>query len=385
MELGVKQMKHYLVITPFFPSEDSFRGSYVYDQVSEIRKQTGTKITVIRLYRFLDKNAHLYNYDGIDCIPFVVYDIPSFIFPGLFHKINLSRLETLLKQYQLSGIDVIHAHVNYPAAHLAIGLKKLLPKAKYLVQHHGFDVYQQKNGRLRFVFNKIQNKLFKKRSSKLLSQFDVNIGVSQKVLDQLSHFVTNTSIPLVLYNGVDTSKFHEVKVDKEEDFTIGCIANFWKIKDQKTLILSGIELLKEGLKIRLKFIGSGPTLIECKKLIPQDLEAHFEFMDEVAHHDLNTFYNQINLFVLPSYYEAFGCVYAESWATNTPFIAVKGQGIEEVMNDEMKELSLVEVEDVLDLSSKIRHFYTHNVAFEFNPHLKIENTIRNYIEEIENI
>ena len=46
----------------------------------------------------------------------------------------------------------------------------------------------------------------------------------------------------------------------------------------------------------------------------------------------------------------------ESWATNTPFIAVKGQGIEEVMNDEMKELSLVEVEDVLDLSSKIRHF-----------------------------
>ena len=65
--------------------------------------------------------------------------------------------------------------------------------------------------------------------------------------------------------------------------------------------------------------------------------------------------------------------------TNTPFIAVKGQGIEEVMNDEMKELSLVEDKDVLDLSSKIRHFYTHNVAFEFNPHLKIENTIRNYI------
>ena len=29
--------------------------------------------------------------------------------------------------------------------------------------------------------------------------------------------------------------------------------------------------------------------------------------------------------------------------------------------------------------------HTHNVAFEFNPHLKIENTIRNYIEEIENI
>ena len=209
--------------------------------------------------------------------------------------------------------------------------------------------------------------------------------MSQKVLDQLSHFVINISKPLVLYNGVDTNKFYELKDDQEEDFTIGCIANFWKIKDQKTLILSVIDLLREGFKIKLKFIGTGPTLIKCKKLIPQDLEAYFEFMDDMAHYDLNTFYNHINLFVLPSYYEAFGCVYAESWATNTPFIAVKGQGIEEVMSDEMKELSLVEPKDLLDLSSKIRHFYTHNVAFEFNPQLKIENTIRNFIEEIENI
>ena len=149
--------------------------------------------------------------------------------------------------------------------------------------------------------------------------------------------------------------------------------------------MSAIELLKEGLKIKLKFIGSGPTLIDCKKLIPQDLEAYFEFMDEVAHHNLNTFYNHINLFVLPSYYEAYGCVYVESWATNTPFIAVKGQGIEEVMSDKMKELFLIEVENLLDLSSKIRHFYTQNVTFEFNPQLKIENTIRNFIQEIENI
>ena len=148
-------MKHFLVITPFFPSEDSFRGSYIYDQVNEIRKQTGVKITVIRLYSFLDKDAHLYNYDGIDCVPFVVYDIPSFVLPGLFHKLNLSRLESLLKHHQLSRIDVIHAHVNYPAGHLAIGLKQLFPKAKYLVQHHGFDVYQQKNGRLKFVFKYI--------------------------------------------------------------------------------------------------------------------------------------------------------------------------------------------------------------------------------------
>ena len=234
-----------------FSSEDSFRGSYVYDQVNEIRKQTGAKITVIRINRFLDKDNYSYNYNGIDCIPFILYDIPSFVLPGLFHKINLRRLQNLLNKHKLFKIDVIHAHVNYPAAHLAIGLKQIFPKAKYLVQHHGLDVYQRKNGRIKFLFNKLQNKLFKKRSNILLSQFDLNIGVSQKVLDQLSHFVTDSSKPLVLYNGVDTSKFHEFKTDKKEDFTIGCIANFWKIKDQKTLILSAIDLIKDGLRIKL--------------------------------------------------------------------------------------------------------------------------------------
>ena len=71
--------------------------------------------------------------------------------PGLFHKINLRRLQNLLNKHKLFKIDVIHAHVNYPAAHLAIGLKQIFPKAKYLVQHHGLDVYQRKNGRIKFL------------------------------------------------------------------------------------------------------------------------------------------------------------------------------------------------------------------------------------------
>ena len=49
---------------------------------------------------------------------------------------------------------------------------------------------------------------------------------------------------------------------------------------------------------------------------------------------MNNFYNSIDLFVLPSYYEALGCVYLESWATHTPFVGVEGQGISELIIDE---------------------------------------------------
>ena len=37
----------YLVITPFFPSNQSFVGSYIYDQVVEINKQTDYNIKIV--------------------------------------------------------------------------------------------------------------------------------------------------------------------------------------------------------------------------------------------------------------------------------------------------------------------------------------------------
>ena len=64
--------------------------------------------------------------------------------------------------------------------------------------------------------------------------------------------------------------------------------------------------------------------MECQYVLGffYQLEKHFDFKEELKHTDLNIFYNQLDLFVLPSFNEALGCVYLESWATNTPFIGV---------------------------------------------------------------
>ena len=57
--------------------------------------------------------------------------------------------------------------------------------------------------------------------------------MSQKVLDQLSHFVTDSSKPLVLYNGVDTSKFHEFKLIKKKILQLDVLLIFGKLKTKK--------------------------------------------------------------------------------------------------------------------------------------------------------
>ncbi|MAX68850.1 MAG: hypothetical protein CMP60_04070, partial [Flavobacteriales bacterium] len=161
----------------------------------------------------------------------------------------------------------------------------------------------------------------------------------------------------------------------------GCVANFWEIKDQITLIKAVEMLLSNGENILLRLIGSGPTLQSCKDYVQlKNLNQFISFEKEIRHELLNTFINKIDLFVLPSYYEALGCVYLESWATNTPFIAVRNQGISELIPDDMKDNFLVSKSDELNLSKSILDFKNNTVLFPFDEKYNIKNTISNFLK-----
>ena len=102
------------------------------------------------------------------------------------------------------------------------------------------------------------------------------------------------------------------------------------------------------------------------------------FESEISHEKLNNFYNEIDLFVLPSYYEGLGCVYLESWAAGTPFIGIKGQGISEIAPDNNRMLA--KKKDIADLLDKIEYFSNNNSKFELSTNLNIINTIDNFLK-----
>ena len=84
---------------------------------------------------------------------------------------------------------------------------------------------------------------------------------------------------------------------------------------------------------------------------------------------------------MPSYYEALGCVFLESWATNTPFIAIKDQGISEILTENYQERLLAKKSDVLDLRDKIYYFYnSHSSSFDFDPRYNIQNLISRFLD-----
>ena len=363
----------YLVVTPFFPSEDSFVGSYVFDQINEIRNQSVFTIEVVKVTSLFSKEKD-YIYKGFRVSVFKTIDIPFFIFPGIFNWLNKIRFKTLLNRRKIENVVFSHSHVSYPAAYLIEDLV-----CKKIVQHHGLDVLQLLNGRSDFL-KKVQRKYLIKNTIRHLNKVDLNIGVSQLVLNKLrEHPSYSPKDELVLYNGVDTSKFYPIEVEKNKIFTIGCVANFWEIKDQITLIKAIEIIFLTGEKILLRLIGSGPKLDECCNYVKEhNLDAIISFESEQYHIALNIFYNEIDLFVLPSYYEALGCVYLESWATNTPFIGIENQGINEILPDKKKMLA--KVKDVHDLADKIKFFMNSDFKLDTFSIFDINQTISDFLK-----
>ena len=379
-------MNSYIVITPFFPSFESFRGSYLLDQAKAIQSNSNYKLLVIIISPFLEKSQGDYIIEGVHCKTFKVIDFPSFIFPSFFNKINLKRFGKFIEKnnIKVDSKSVIHGHINYPSLNFLDFFSRKF-SCKTILQHHGLDILQNETGITIPFIKWIQNKLILKRFNRLSEHITTHIAVSSVVKSNLIKI--NPRLENKIYicvNGVDTTKFYvnPSKTMNDTKFVIGCVANFWELKDQITL-LKAVDVLKtKGIKnLHLKFVGSGKTLNKCVEYAKRK-NIDCEFINELKHKDLLTFYNQLDLFVLPSKYEAFGCVYLEALACGVPFIGVKNQGIEDVVKNDLKKYQLVESGAYLDLSKLIYYFYSNELTIRFDKAYKIENTIKKMLNNI---
>ncbi len=174
----------YVILTPFFPSEENFTGPFVYDQVKAIQHESDFDVIVIKTTN--SGSDRSYDYNGIQVHQIKLLDIPSFLLPGLFSTLNVSKLTRKLIELtsnRLDSITFIHGHVTYPFGVLAVQLAKKIG-TESIVQHHGFDVMGYTNGRFQNKWIRSINKYWINQFHvPLLNQANWNIGVSQKTLD----------------------------------------------------------------------------------------------------------------------------------------------------------------------------------------------------------
>ena len=370
----------YICITPFFPTPGSFRGPYIYDQVKAIQKTGKYEVMVFRPTSLKDKRTS-YEYEGIEVYLFPHIQIPSYFFNGLTNGFNCKMF---LKCVNKLGIDinqiaVVHGHTSSFAAY-GVTLKKLNPHILTLVQHHDRDPFTILNGHLAKM--KLNLYFRAKTNIKLFNRVDYHISVSHVVEDNLLSFPCpgkyESYLPyldilergkrlpsvspmhlLILYNGVDLTQFYPVEGLRDKAiFKIGCIGNFQDLKGQIVLIKAAERLLRKGYEqLRVSFIGTGPMLDKCRSyVLNHRLTEYIRFEKEVHHKELLTYYNSLDLFVLPTSFEGFGCVFTEAYACGIPFMLCEHQGASEYIAEEDQEKWLFPKDDYERLSYLIEQY-----------------------------
>ena len=78
-----KFKNNYFCITPFYPSSNSFVGSYVHDQIKAIKKCSNYNVFVIKINSLWKKDTQShYYFEGVKVYNFYYLDFPYWILPG---------------------------------------------------------------------------------------------------------------------------------------------------------------------------------------------------------------------------------------------------------------------------------------------------------------
>ncbi|MBQ4439752.1 MAG: glycosyltransferase family 4 protein, partial [Kiritimatiellae bacterium] len=377
----------YLYVTPFFPSPETWRGAYCFDFVKALKRLRPD----LRVEVFVPGKGDDYEIDGIKVWRFPTHELPSNILPFLFHRHNEKSFLAALARagVDLRNVKICHGHTAnfliYPLA-----AKRVNPQIKTLLHHHDPQSFGLNLGILRRCW--LYNMYLFPVLRRLHEQIDTHVFISESVkrsflqaprtdgcvyddyIKQM-RFLPYRSVRIkdfvVLHNGVDDKLFAPKSHEKSEGtLTIGCIGNFAPLKDQptilravgmvraererescrriiigcvgnfgdwksqETLIRAFKVIMSEhpDLQIKIRFVGSGEYLEPCKKLAADlGLLDNIEFLSEVGHEHLPDFYRSLDLFVLPSYFEGFGCVFTEAWSCGVPFITCEGQGMDDLI------------------------------------------------------
>lgn len=314
-----------LYITTMYPiPEYPQQGIFCHEQVKALM-QLGVQVTVVVPIPFYSRQKEKeWTYEGV-CIQYIRF----FKLPGSsdFHKTGQALYRRLEKSFDLSDFDIYHADAPLPSGYAAMLAADNYDKP-FIVHGHGLDVFLDES----YMGNRNCREI--SAACKLVyEKADAIAGVSQKVLKKIQERVDIKEKAYVVYNGVDTKRFFPVEQEDNKKVVITSIGNLIPLKGHEYTLRAVKEIVDKGFdKIRLKLVGRGELEQNLKNLSKElGLDKFVEFLGYISYSDIACLLQNSDIFVLPSYYEALGCVYLEAMACGIPVIGCKGNGIDEII------------------------------------------------------
>lgn len=259
------------------------------------------------------------------------------------HHAHRKNLKAAISKY--GRINIIHAHVSYPAGYIAAILSREFNIPYVLTEHMGpfpFIAYLR-NGRPMPEIDEA------------FGQAKRTIAVSPALADRVHSF--GYPKPVVIPNMVHEEHFYP-DGPTEEIFTFFTLGGLSEQKGTDTL-LKAIALLKDSFtKIQFWIAGDGPERDKFHNLANSlNISKFIRWIGPVRRTDVPDLFRRCHVFVLSSCHETFGIVYAEAIASGKPIIATRCGGPEFIVNKENG--ILVDVGDIPSLATAIGYMI-HN-------------------------
>ncbi len=327
--------------TPKFPQ----KGIFSHEQVKALKKR-GVDIDVVVPYTFYDREikSEYWEYEGVN-IRYIKY----FKIPGTadFHRSGKALFQSLNRKLDLNSYDIYHADAALPVGQAVMYAAKKYNK-KYIIHGHGLDVFLDVSYKDKPNCEKIVE-----ASKEVYAKSSAFIGVSQKVVNNVIERVNMGERTYVAYNGVDVENFHP-KTHKNDKIKIISVGNLIPLKGHD-YTLRALKVLNEKYpdKFCMKLLGRGYLEQELKALaVELGIDDIVEFEGYIPYSELANEVRKGDVFVLPSYYEALGCVYLEAMASGLPSIGCKNNGIDEIIEDGVDGF-LIDVKNVNQIVTSV--------------------------------
>lgn len=399
----------YLYVVPFFPSSSSWRGGFFYDAVKALMRDGRYDVLVMST-----GVSHDYEIDGITVYGVGTYKLgDSDYFSTITDVIKLRLFAKKLRQMGISprDVSVCHVHLLERMAIYSHWIKKKNPKCLTFIHHHWTGMAKPTKSKLWQLFP-FENDWAYWRLQRSFVSADAHIFCSQMTKDGFGKVYLNSLLdepkdirtylklgrylkPLtykaskIVYNGIDAQQFYPDATQRDCNiFKIGCVANFIETKGQHILIEAFAKVAKQMPNARLYFVGTGARLHDCQHLAAElGIEHKVEFLAEVSHSEIAHFYQSLNLYVLPSYHEAFNCSLIEAYGCGVPAIAADIISFREVLNTEMQSQWLAPARDSDALATKLLWVYSKGTSLhqELTQSLDINQVTEAFLSWIERL
>lgn len=251
----------------------------------------------------------------------------------------------------LKDIQLIHAHTLFSSGYLAYRLyKKLGIPYIVAVRNTDVNVFFKHMVHLRSIGQKIAA-----HAQKII--FISPAYKNQVIGNYLPEYFSDKSI--ILPNGIDCLFLQNVSqhLPAKESIRLIYVGRIEKDKNIHTIIQVADRLTSQGQNVSLCLVGQ---IIDKEYRTAISKRPYITWHNQCPKEDVLGYLRQSDIFIMPSFHETFGLVYAEAMSQGLPVIYTKGQGFDGFFENGAVGYSVEpdNVEQIAERVLAIRNNYT---------------------------